>query len=326
MWWVVLVLALAGCARGKVAPSGSGLGTHVSGSLVRRPLPSMDASSLGVAYGPFRAGQRPGGPLPSADQILDDLRLLTAHFSMIRVYGAVEPTETALRTLEAHALPLQVLLGVWIAPDDPAANAREVEAAVRLATAFPDQVMAVSVGNETQVDWSAHRSDRGALIDAIRAVRSRVAQPVTTADDVAFWATPEAHAVAAEIDFLCLHAYAMWNGRSLDEAVPWTAARHATIAARYPDLPVALCEAGWATTSRPDGPEAQHVRAPAGEAEQARFYAALTEWARRERVPTFVFEAFDEPWKGADDPRDIEKHWGLYRVDRTPKAALEATP
>ena len=45
---------------------------------------------------------------------------------------------------------------------------------------------------------------------------------------------------------------------------------------------------------------------PAGEQEQARFYAE----SRRERGAHayFYFEAFDEPWKGSDDPREVEKH------------------
>jgi exo-beta-1,3-glucanase (GH17 family) len=37
----------------------------------------------------------------------------------------------------------------------------------------------------------------------------------------------------------------------------------------------------------------------------------------------FVFEAFDEPWKGSDEPLDPEKHWGLFTVDRKPKLAIK---
>ena len=29
----------------------------------------------------------------------------------------------------------------------------------------------------------------------------------------------------------------------------------------------------------------------------------------------FYFEAFDEPWKGGDNPGDSEKHFGLFTVD-----------
>ena len=37
----------------------------------------------------------------------------------------------------------------------------------------------------------------------------------------------------------------------------------------------------------------------------------------------FVFEAFDEPWKGSADPLEPEKHWGLFTVERQPKLAVE---
>jgi exo-beta-1,3-glucanase (GH17 family) len=43
------------------------------------------------------------------------------------------------------------------------------------------------------------------------------------------------------------------------------------------------------------------------------------EWTSGAGILTFVFEAFDEPWKGSPDPLDPEKHWGLFNVDRSPK-------
>jgi exo-beta-1,3-glucanase (GH17 family) len=59
-----------------------------------------------------------------------------------------------------------------------------------------------------------------------------------------------------------------------------------------------------------------------GEAEQAQFYAAARQWVDEARMPMFFFEAFDENWKGGDHPDEVEKHWGLFRADRTPKMAL----
>ncbi len=321
----LLPLLLLGCARG-TAPAAA-TDVPIATPARRSFAPERDGVlPAGIAYGPFREGQAPGGPNPSAEQILEDLRLLVPRFGMIRVYSAQAPTETILQTIAGHQLPLRVLLGAWIAPDDAAANQREVAEAIRLANAFPEQVLAVSVGNETQVEWSAHRTERDELLRALRTVRAEVVQPVTTADDYNFWNKPEARDVAAEVDFLCLHAYAMWNQQSLDGAVVWTADTFASIVALHPGLPVALCETGWATELSPDGHEVTYVRAPAGEPEQQRFFTEISAWAVGEGVPLFYFEAFDEPWKGSDDPREIEKHWGLYRVDRTPKAALGEAP
>lgn len=37
-----------------------------------------------------------------------------------------------------------------------------------------------------------------------------------------------------------------------------------------------------------------------------------------EKQVAFIFEMFDEPWKGSR-PESSERNWGLYYVDRTPK-------
>ena len=57
---------------------------------------------------------------------------------------------------------------------------------------------------------------------------------------------------------------------------------------------------------------------------QATYYADLTAWAEAEGILTFVFEAFDEPWKGSPDPLEPEKHWGLFTVDRRPKKVMQS--
>lgn len=62
----------------------------------------------------------------------------------------------------------------------------------------------------------------------------------------------------------------------------------------------------------------------ASEALQAQYYEQLMAWTTREKILTFVFKAFDEPGKGSPDPREPEKHWGLFNVDRTPKMVLQS--
>ena len=46
------------------------------------------------------------------------------------------------------------------------------------------------------------------------------------------------------------------------------------------------------------------------------------EWTEKEGILNFYFEAFDENWKGSPEPWEPEKHWGIYRSDRTPKLAV----
>ena len=53
------------------------------------------------------------------------------------------------------------------------------------------------------------------------------------------------------------------------------------------------------------------------------YFEKLNEWTTQENILTFYFEAFDESWKGSPDPLEPEKHWGLFKTDRTPKLALQ---
>ena len=245
--------------------------------------------------------------------------------------------ESVLAIIRAEHLPLRVMLGAWIAvterrdstgalvealPAAREANRAELDAAVRLAREYAGIVVAISVGNETQVSWSDHRVPVDSLIANIRWVRSHTRVPVTTADDFNFWNKPESRAVADEVDFIVMHAHPMWNGKQLGEALDWTTATVGAIRAAHPGCVVVLGETGWATRVHTEGEQARLIKGSAGEPEQKTFFDAVTAWAAKTRTATFFFEAFDENWKGGSHPNEVEKHWGLFRADRTPKQAL----
>jgi exo-beta-1,3-glucanase (GH17 family) len=290
-----------------------------------------------IAYGPHRDGQRPGEIDPSDDEIREDLDILARHWKLLRVYGSTGPAETLLNIIHDEQIDMRVMLGAWIAPeirldaegnvieslsDARAANREQVFAAIRLANLYPEIVSAVCVGNETQVYWSWHRSPPEVLIHYIQVLRERTRVPVTTADDYNFWNKPESQAVAREIDFIVMHAHPMWNGIGIEDAVTWTADTMAAIQLAHPNRQIVLGEAGWATAVHDEGEQARLIIGEASEPAQKIFHDAFTEWVERERKIAFFFEAFDEQWKGGDHPNEVEKHWGLYRSDRTPKAAL----
>lgn len=333
-----VALAIAGCASD---PS-DGRCPHpdIPRPTARRPLlvdPLDSPSGLAVCYGPYREGQAPGGAQPTSAQLLEDLRLIARDFRALRLYSSLGPEREILRLIREHDLPLRVFVGAWIGPEARRdergevieaaaegieANRAEVAAAIALAREFPEVVGAVIVGNETQVFWSGHRVDRDVLIGHIRAVREAVRVPVTTADDFNFWNKPESTAVAAEIDFIDNHAYAMWNGVRLEDAIAWTDERMREVRAAHPDHLVVLGETGWATRKHTEGDQAKYIKGTPGEREQAVFYEAIRRWAAESGTIVLYFEAFDEPWKGGAHPDEVEKHWGLYNADRTPKRAL----
>jgi exo-beta-1,3-glucanase (GH17 family) len=291
----------------------------------------------GIAYGPHRDGQRPGGESPTREELREDLQLMRQHWQLFRMYSSRGPAETTLEIIRADGLDLKMVLGAWIAPearyaDDgrvlethaeaAAANRAEIEAAIRLANAYPDVVAAVSVGNETQVFWSAHRVHPETLRRHIREVRSATTCPVTTADDFLFWSDPESRSLAREVDFIMVHIHPMWRGKALNEALSFTRDKLAELAAVHPDRELVIGETGWATRKHSEGEQATLIRGTPGEPQQKRFYDEFVAWTTRERISSFFFEAFDEKWKGGPHPDEVEKHWGLYNSDRTPKLAL----
>jgi exo-beta-1,3-glucanase (GH17 family) len=284
----------------------------------------------GICYGPHRDGQRPGGVAPTDAELREDLALLAPRWELLRIYGADDPAERLLAIIRHDRLPLRVLLGAWIAPEvdgaSAATNRAQIASAVRLASAYPEVVAAVVVGNETQVSWSDHKVDLDVLIGHVRVARAATTVPVTVADDFAFWLDPASARLARELDLVITHVHPMWNGAQLDDALAFTQGKYAAVAAAHPDRPIFLGEVGWATRRHTEGDQGKYIKGVAGEAEQARFYEQLTAWTTQARIGATFFEAFDENWKGGDHPDEVEKHWGLFRADRTPKAAMTTTP
>jgi exo-beta-1,3-glucanase (GH17 family) len=340
---VALAAAALACAGATPRPVAPADGPKPAASPLReepfvarppRPFVGDRWAGLGICYGPYRDGQRPGGPLPTRAQIREDLSILRGRWGLLRLYSADDTAADVLAILREENIPMKVLLGAWIAPEagagappEPlpearAANRGQVEAAVRLANAYPDLVLGVCVGNETQVSWSAHRVAPETLVGWIREARRGTALPVATADDFGFWLEPRSEDVAREVDFLVVHVYAMWNGQPLDRALEFTQERYAEVARRHPGKPLVLGEAGWATRKGTEGDQAKLIVAAAGEEPQRAFHERFTGWVTRDRVTSTWFEAFDEAWKGGPHPDDVEKHWGLFRADRTPKRAM----
>ncbi|MBD3401385.1 glycosyl hydrolase family 17 [candidate division GN15 bacterium] len=305
--------------------------------VLREFSPVMNGEWIGnaVSYGCYRQGQAPGVAGPSEAEILEDLNIIQQHWSLIRVYGADDDAERILGVIEQHDLPIRMMLGIWLEPEEgdsvhAATNTEQVLRGIELANRYSDIVMAVNVGNETQVFWSAHRMKASTLIRYLRAVRNNVSVPVTTADDYNFWNKPESQAVADEVDFVVTHIYPLWNGKTLNEAIGWMDQIYREIQTAHPDRIVAIGEIGWATNYNADktgpGEQGTLVKGEVGYDAQAEFLISLDRWVRDNRVTCFLFEAFDEPWKGGGEsspPNEIEKHWGVYYEDRTPKASFQ---
>lgn len=298
--------------------------------------PFLDGKWIGkgISYGCYREGQAPNTVGPSEEEILEDLLILAPYWNLIRVYGSDDDSERVLKVIHEHQLPIRVMLGIWLEnetsrPERKPENIKQVARGIVLANRYPNEVIAVNVGNESQVDWSWHHMEMENLIKYIRFVRQYTAMPITTADDYNFWNKEASRSVASEIDFIALHAYPLWNGKTLEHSMTWIDSVYRSAQAFHPDYEIILSETGWATVYQPKnngpGQEGALVKTEVSLRAQEVFLAEFNPWSEANRITTFYFEAFDEPWKGGgldSDPDVMEKHWGVFNEDRTPKESF----
>lgn len=329
--WLCAVLVLTLVACNSTTPETGEIAVQDTAVTKRAFEPMLEGEWIGngISYGAYRDGESPGEALTSKENILEDLTILAERWNLIRLYGADEQANTVLEVIQENDLPIRVMQGIWLdSHKSQQENDEQVRLAIDYAKRFSDIIVAVNVGNEIFVDWSYHGTeDIDGVIEIIRAVRASIEQPVTVSDDYNFWNKPHAGKVADELDFICLHAYAFWNDKTLDDAMRWTESIYRDIQSRHPEHTIAYCETGWPTSRvYGDGSYEGGLIGKAGEPQQTAFFNQYDPWVNNNKVISFYFTSFDETWKGGFDgenPMDkAEKHWGLYFSDRTPKEVL----
>lgn len=292
-----------------------------------------------ICYSGYREGQNPReGIYPTYQEIKEDLLILSHNWSALRLYDCGTHARLVLDVIRDEGLDFKVMLGADVAaemnnPNCPWGaqfseetleknrqhNKQEIDRLIELANAYPEIVGYVSVGNEASVEWTDHLISVEKLVEHVQKVKDNISQPVTFCENYVPW-TYKLDALVEVIDFISLHTYPVWEYKTIDDALEYTKQNYRDVADRHPGKPVVITEAGWATASNGRGIEAWN----ASEELQAAYYEQLLQWTRDEKILTFVFEAFDEPWKGDNHPEEPEKHWGLFKVDRTPKLVMQS--
>ena len=290
-----------------------------------------------ICYSGYRENQNPGnGTYPTYEQIREDLLILIKNWKFLRLYDCSPHAETVLKVIRDEGLDFKVMLGLDMAAEmsnphcpwgaeysdevldaNTRANNEEVHRLIALANENPDTVFSVSVGNEASVEWTDHMVPVDNLIAYVRQVKEAIKQPVTFCENYVPW-TYKLEPLAEVLDFIAVHTYPAWEYRSIHDALEFTKQNYHSVVDHYPDKPVVITEAGWTTAANGRGIDPHN----ASEELQASYYEQLLEWTNDEQILTFVFEAFDEPWKGSPDPLEPEKHWGLFKLDRTPKLVM----
>jgi len=295
---------------------------------------NMKTHYRAVCYQGYRSGQSlQQGNFPSREQVLEDLLILEKNFDAIRVYDSSKHTEDILAVIKEHNISLEVMLSMYMNAEerhkgvpepgsDEAArfnknisrNNELADKVIDIANMYPDIVCCISAGNEARSIWNYNVVSDKRIAELVQRIKQGVSIPVTYCEEWKSWVDdlPETSKV---VDFLSIHIYPVWNHVKIGDAIERTIESYGKIQALYPDKKIVITEAGWPT-------QTDQKRIPLDEAtvhNQTRYVSELMEWTKKVNTTVYIFEAFDEHWKGYSDPVDPEKNWGLYLDSRKKK-------
>lgn len=291
-----------------------------------------------ICYSGFRDGQHPGGESPSYEEVKEDLMILQKNWKYLRLYDCDEHAQTVINVIHNEKFEFKIMLGAYIEAEmnnfgcpwgggvyseaqlelNCQKNEEKVQRMIDWANKFPEIIFSLSVGNEACVDWTDHYVPVQRVVEFTRKVKRLAKQPVSFCENYVPWLS-KLKPLAAEVDFISIHTYPVWEYKHIHEAIEYTRENYEAVLAIYPDKPIVITEAGWATNSNGRGIHPEHVN----EENQKMYFEDLMNWAKKNKTLVFFFEAFDESWKGSPDPNEPEKHWGIFHTDRTPKIVAE---
>ena len=291
-----------------------------------------------ICYSGFREGQVPGQSYPTYDEVKEDLSILEPDFKYLRMYDCDPHTLTTLEVIRKEKFDFKLMLGAFIVAEmnnfncpwggvhteekleaNVALNQHKVQRLIELANQYPEIVFSLSVGNEACVGWTDHYVHENQVLEYTKQVQAAAKQPVTFCENYEPWHF-KLEKLAHQLDFISIHTYPVWEYKHIDEALEYTKQNYYSVADKYREKAVVITEAGWATNSNGRGINPENVN----ELYQKIYFERLMAWVEEENILTFFFEAFDEPWKGSPEPLEPEKHWGIYKVDRTPKLVMQS--
>ncbi|MBK7804969.1 MAG: glycosyl hydrolase family 17 [Saprospiraceae bacterium] len=241
-------------------------------------------------------------------------------------------------------------------------NAIEIEEAVRLANQYPDIVKVLAVGNEAMVKWATSYFVTPDIIlkwvNYLQDLKKENKLPkdlwITSSDNFASWGggdtiyhVKELIELYHAVDYVSIHTYPMhdthynpvfWGVNEDDNqltekqkidaamlrakiyAVSQYKSVHKYMTSLGINKPIHIGETGWATHSNEHyGDEGSHA---ADEYKSAIFYKGIKDWSDSVGITCFYFEAFDEQWKDAANPKGSENHFGLINLKSEAKYAL----
>ena len=238
-------------------------------------------------------------------------------------------------------------------------NESEIARAVSLANKYPSIVKIIAVGNEAMVKWATSYYVQPSVIlkwvSYLQNLKKESKLPkslwITSSDNFASWGggsdeyhTEDLNKLIKEVDYISMHTYPMhdthynpvfWYTKEekpniekvnniMLRARDYAVSQYDSVANYVKSLgikkPIHIGETGWASFS--NGLYGNKGSKATDEYKEALFYRHMREWTAKAGISCFYFEAFDEVWKDAPNPKGSENHFGLFTIDGKAKFAL----
>jgi exo-beta-1,3-glucanase (GH17 family) len=241
-------------------------------------------------------------------------------------------------------------------------NAGEIARAVALANEYQDIVKVIAVGNEAMVKWAESYYVQPSVIlkwvNHLQDLKNKDKLSkelwITSSDDFSSWGggdrlyhVEDLKKLYKAVDYVSMHTYPMHNSHynpffwgvtekeqelTKEEQINLAMNRALTFATdQYDsvksymnsigiDKPIHIGETGWASFDN-------HLYGKGGsnatdELKEGLYYKSIRGWSNKNNVSCFYFEAFDEPWKDAQNAKGSENHFGLFKLDGSAKYAV----
>jgi exo-beta-1,3-glucanase (GH17 family)/cellulose synthase/poly-beta-1,6-N-acetylglucosamine synthase-like glycosyltransferase len=299
-FWRALVLALV------VAALNFGLW-----AVLNRPVHVADwkGQVAGFAFSAFQRYQDPTRDIfPTEEELASDIRMLSHYTSQLRTYSSLESPEIPRL---ARFYNMKVMEGAWL--DRRARhNDEELAGLIALSRKY-DNINRAIVGNETILRGDVSVPE---LIGYLDRARAHLDIPVSTAEPFFVWQrNPD---LVQHVDFITVHLLPYWEQIPRKDAIGFVLGQYHELERLYPGKHVVIGEVGW-----PSNGDRKKYAQPSI-ADEAHFIREWLNVAAAQHIDYFIMEAFDQPWKEANEGR-AGAYWGVFNASRQPKFAFTGT-